>query len=272
MKEERSHPSPRPRKSWGQNFLIDYNIQRKILDLARIGPGERVAEIGPGRGILTAGLLERGAEVIALEIDPALVDILGKEIAHPRLKLVLTDALRYPYEEIPAPYKVVSNLPYYLSTPLLFRLLEARDRISTMVLMLQKEVAERLTAPHGNKNYGALSVAVQFYADVRIAWTVSRTCFRPQPQVDSAVIVLTPLLSPRFPVRDESLFLRLVRGAFGHRRKRVVNALVDAGFPKKPVESGLARSGIDPGLRGEKLSLSQFAQLADILFDISVNL
>ncbi len=259
--------TPRPRKSWGQNFLIDHNIQRKILDAAEIQPGERIVEIGPGRGILTQGLLERGAEVLAIEIDPLLVGWLRQEIASPRLDLIQADALQYVYGEITPPYKVVANLPYYLSTPLLFRLLEERRRISRMVLMLQKEVAERLVAPVGGKNYGVLSVMVQLYADVRIAFHVSRGCFRPRPDVDSSVIVLIPLSDPRVSVRDEGLFARVVRGAFGHRRKRLSNALADAGFPKAQVALALQKIGLDPARRGETLSLAEFALLADTLFD-----
>jgi 16S rRNA (adenine1518-N6/adenine1519-N6)-dimethyltransferase len=259
--------TPRPRKSWGQNFLIDYNIQRKILDTAEIGPGERVVEIGPGRGILTTGLLERGAEILAIEIDPLLVGALRKEISSAHLHLVEEDALKYPYYQIPSPYKVVANLPYYLSTPLLFRLLEERQRISRMVLMLQKEVAERLVAPVGEKSYSVLSVMAQLYADIRIAFHVSRGCFRPRPDVDSSVIFLTPLPHPRVPIRDEALFGRIVRGAFGHRRKRLANALADAGFPRDQVDAALRKIGLDPARRGETLSIAEFALLADTLFD-----
>lgn len=258
---------PRPRKSWGQNFLIDHNIQRKILDAAEIRPGERVVEIGPGRGILTKGLLERGAEVIAIEIDPLLVGTLRQEILSDRLDLIQGDALQYLYQQIPSPYKVIANLPYYIATPLLFRLLEERHRISRMVLMVQREVAERLVSPVGGKNYGVLSVLVQLYADVRIAFHVSKSCFRPRPDVESSVIVLTPLSAPRVSVRDEAFFARVVRGAFGHRRKRLSNALADAGFSRAEVEAVLQKIGIDPARRGETLSLGEFAALADTLFD-----
>lgn len=257
--------SPRPRKSWGQNFLIDYNIQRKILDAAEIRPGEQVVEIGPGRGILTKGLLERGAELLAIEIDPLLVGTLKQTIPSTHLHLVQEDALQYPYDQIPSPYKVVANLPYYLSTPLLFRLLEERQRISRMVLMLQKEVAERLVAPVGEKNYSVLTVMVQLYAEVRIGFRVSKGCFRPRPDVDSSVIVLTPLPQARVPIRDEARFGRIVRGAFAHRRKRLANALADAGFPKDRVDAALQKIGIDPARRGETLSLAEFASLADTL-------
>lgn len=268
MKGPQSGPA-RPRKSWGQNFLIDHNIQRKILDLAEIVPGERVVEIGPGRGILTKGLLDRGAEVTAVEIDPRLVEFLQKELPHPKLNLILGDALRHPYERLPAPYKVVANLPYYLSTPLLFRLLQERRRVDRMVLMLQKEVADRLAATVGRKSYGALSIIIQFYADIRVAFTVSPNCFQPRPLVDSAVVELRPLPSPRLPVRDELFFSKVVKGAFAHRRKRLANALADAGFSRGRVESVLSKKGFDPSRRGETLTPAEFAALSDLLFDSS---
>ncbi|MFQ5779974.1 MAG: 16S rRNA (adenine(1518)-N(6)/adenine(1519)-N(6))-dimethyltransferase RsmA [Nitrospiria bacterium] len=265
----------RPRKSWGQHFLIDANIQRKILDAAEIQPEEHVIEIGPGLGILTKGLLERGARVTAIEVDPILVDRIRKEITTtepPRLDLITGDALRYPYQEIQGPYKVVANLPYYLSTPLLFRLLEGHRRIRRMVLMVQKEVADRLAAAVGTKSYGALSIAVQYYADIQVAFTVPPSCFRPRPKIDSTVIVITPLLKGRVPVRNEPLFLRVVRGAFGYRRKRVANALDEAGFSREIVASVLDRINIDPSRRGETLTMAEFAALADALFDSKADL
>ncbi|MFY9269063.1 MAG: 16S rRNA (adenine(1518)-N(6)/adenine(1519)-N(6))-dimethyltransferase RsmA [Candidatus Manganitrophaceae bacterium] len=258
-------PPPPPRKSWGQNFLIDPNIQRKIVDAAEIQPGERVVEIGPGRGFLTQGLLERGAAVTAIEIDPLLVGMLRQEIPSAYLDLIQGDALQYRYDQISSPYKVVANLPYYVSTPLLFRLLEERERISRMVLMLQKEVAVRMVAQAGGKEYGLLSVMAQFFADIKIVFHVSRSCFRPMPQVDSSVVLLRPLSAPRFPVRDEERLRQLVRGAFGHRRKRLVNALVDAGFGRDRVETALRNINIDPARRGETLTIAEFAGLSDAL-------
>jgi 16S rRNA (adenine1518-N6/adenine1519-N6)-dimethyltransferase len=257
----------RPRKSWGQHFLIDYNIQRKILDVAEINPGEHVIEVGPGRGILTKGLLERGARVTAIEIDPLLTDAIREEITDPRLNLVSGDALRYLYEEIQGPYKVVANLPYNISTPLLFRFLQEHQRIDRMVLMLQREVADRLASGAGKKSYGALSVILQFYADIRIALTVPPTCFRPRPRVGSAVIDLKFLASPRLAVRNEALFIKVVKGAFSHRRKSLTNALTDAGFPRDRIESALLKMGIDRTRRGETLIAAEFAGLSDLLFD-----
>ncbi|HIE66215.1 MAG: 16S rRNA (adenine(1518)-N(6)/adenine(1519)-N(6))-dimethyltransferase RsmA [Nitrospira sp.] len=255
----------RPRKSWGQNFLIDFNIQRKILDLAEIKQGEKVIEIGPGRGMLTRGLLERRALVTAIEIDPHLVERLKREmpsVETPNFDLVLGDALRYPYEAIQGTYKVVANLPYNLSTPILFRLLEEHRQIRMMILMLQREVADRLAAQVGTKSYGALTVTVQYCADVRAAFDVPPGCFRPRPRVHSTVILLTPRSEGRMPVQDETLFLKVVKGAFAYRRKRVVNSLVESGFSKEIVLCSLEKIGLDPGRRGETFTLSEFVAMA----------
>lgn len=241
--------------------MIDGNIQRKILDAAQIQAGECILEIGPGTGNLTAGLLERGAQVIAIEIDRRLVSGF-RYAAHPNLTLLCADALRYSYQDLPVPYKVVANLPYAISTPLLFRLMETGPK---MVLMLQKEVALRLCASEGCENYGALSVIMQFHADVRILFSVSRNCFRPRPKVDSVVVALDPLPHPRMPVRCQEHFLRLVKGAFAHRRKQMLNSLTDAGFPRPHVEAAMQKMGLSLTLRGEMLSLHAFAELSNLL-------
>jgi 16S rRNA (adenine1518-N6/adenine1519-N6)-dimethyltransferase len=156
----------------------------------------------------------------------------------------------------------VANLPYYLSTPILFRLLEEHRQIKTMVLMLQREVAERLVAEVGTKSYGALTLTVQYCADVRAAFDVPPSCFRPRPRVHSTVILLTPRSERRMPVQDEALFLKVVKGAFAYRRKRVVNSLVESGFSKEAVLCSLDKIGLDPGRRGETFSLSEFAAMA----------
>jgi 16S rRNA (adenine1518-N6/adenine1519-N6)-dimethyltransferase len=270
-----SFESVSPIKALGQHFLVDGNIRRKILDAAQIQPGERIVEIGPGTGSLTTGLLDRGASVIAIEIDRRLVEGL-KRVPHPHLTLVCADALRYPYQELPTPYKVVANLPYGISTPLLFRLIEAAQweglasppqtaRIKSMVLMLQKEVALRLGASAGDEHYGALSVIAQFYAEVQVLFSVTRNCFRPRPKVDSAVVALHPLPQARLPVRHPEPFLRLVKGAFAHRRKQMLNSLADAGFERPVVEVAMQKMGLSPTVRGEALSLHQFVALSEML-------
>lgn len=262
-----------PKKKWGQNFLIDPNIREKILSCAGISAGERVIEIGPGRGILTKALLDRTAQVTAIEIDRDLISVIRKEVLTSsndveekgNFKLISGDALDYDYHRIESPYKVVANLPYNISTPILFRLLREKNRISRMVLMLQKEVAERISSSVGNKSYGALSIIIQYYADVKIAFSVSPDCFRPRPKVGSAVIVLEPLAIPRLSVRDEVLFLRVIKGAFQHRRKRLANALACAGFDGPLVKSVLEQINCDPKRRGETLSMSEFAALSDAM-------
>ncbi len=252
----------RPRKSWGQNFLVDPNIQRKILDAAQIAPGEWVVEIGPGRGVLTHGLLSRGARVIAIEIDP----ILAAAFDPPPqgLQVIQADAMRYPFETIEGCYKVVANLPYNISTPLLFRLLALRASIPLMVLMLQKEVAARLLAT-GGADYGALSVLVQCWADVEKVCSVSPGCFRPRPNVDSTVIRIVPQTVSRIGMTNPSHFARVVKGAFAHRRKRLTNSLTDADFRKEDVVAAVTRLRWDETRRAETFSLLEFAQLAEAL-------
>ncbi len=279
MEKQESLGLIRPKKKWGQNFLIDPNIREKILACAEIKAGESVIEVGPGRGVLTKALLGLGARVTAIEIDRDLIPVIQNAVKTPHhpeetrndFKLIHADALHFDYQSLSAPYKVVANLPYNISTPMLFRLLKEKNRISRMVLMLQKEVAERISSSLGdklsgsNKSYGALSIIIQYYADVKIAFSVSPACFRPRPKVGSAVIVLEPLAKARIPVRDEALFLRLIKGAFGHRRKRLANALACAGFDGTLVKSVLEQIDCDPSRRGETLSMSEFAKLADAM-------
>jgi len=255
---------PLPRKSLGQHFLIDHNIVRKIVRLAELQPGETVLEIGPGRGILTEALLEASGLVVAIELDHALCAHLRATLGNrPNLKLVEGDAVTYDYAQVPSPFLVVANLPYYVSTPLLFRLLQERERVARMVLMLQAEVAARLAAAPGGKDYGVLSIAVQFCCEVRPAFKVAATCFRPKPRVGSAVIVLTPLPKSRVSVHDEAFFFRIVRAGFAHRRKALLNSLRDEGFEMESTVAALEKAGIDPRRRAETLRLAEFAALAD---------
>ena len=251
----------------GQNFLIDKNIVRKIVRSAQLQPGETVLEIGPGGGILTEALLDAAGLVIAIELDSALCARLRETLgARPNFRLIEGDAVTFDYAQVPGPFLVVANLPYYVSTPLLFRLLEQGRRVDRMVLMLQEEVATRLAAAPGSKAYGVLSVAAQFRCDVRLAFKVPASCFRPKPQVGSAVVALTPLAGPRVPVRDERFFFKVVRAGFAHRRKALPNSLRDEGFAAAPTAAALEKAGIDPRRRAETLSLAEFASLADALY------
>jgi len=250
----------------GQNFLIDKNIVRKIVRSAQVQPGERVLEIGPGRGILTDALLDASGLVVAIELDRALCASLRETFcARQNFRLIEGDAVTFDYAEVPGPFLVVANLPYYVSTPLLFRLLEQGRRVDRMVLMLQEEVARRLAAVPGSKEYGVLSVAAQFRCDVRVAFAVPASCFRPQPKVGSAVVALTPLGHPRIAVCDEGVFFNVVRGGFAHRRKALPNSLRDEGFDAARTAVALAQAGIDPRRRAETLSLMEFAALTNAL-------
>ncbi|HET6370132.1 MAG TPA: 16S rRNA (adenine(1518)-N(6)/adenine(1519)-N(6))-dimethyltransferase RsmA [Nitrospiria bacterium] len=258
----------RPKKSLGQHFLIDPNIRAKILDAAELSSEDCVVEIGPGKGFLTEELIKRAGRVVAIEVDRGWYDLLGKRFADAsQLQLVHADALDYRYDLLPRGYKIVSNLPYNLSTPILFRLLEERTRIRRMVLMIQREVAERLVSPPGSRRFGALSVSVQFVCETRLAFSVSPNSFRPRPKVSSSVVVLIPRTDPAVQVRDEQFFLHLVRRIFLHRRKSLKNALLMAGTPQAALKEALLESGIDPARRPETLSLLEFARLSDRLFE-----
>jgi 16S rRNA (adenine1518-N6/adenine1519-N6)-dimethyltransferase len=231
-----------------------------------------VVEIGPGRGALTALLLERAGDVWAIEVDSTLAGQLRERFGdRPRFHLVLQDALRVDYQALPAPFTVVANLPYAVASPLLVRLLEARRSIPLMVLMFQREVAERLVAKPGGRQYGFLSIVAQLYADVRLAFTVSPGSFRPPPKVDSAVVIVTPRPEPLIPIDDEAAFLRLVRHGFAHRRKTVRNSLSHV-LPDARCDALLDDAGIDPKRRPETLSLEEWGRLARScrVLDISI--
>lgn len=257
---------PPPRKRLGQHFLIDRNIIRKIVALADLRPGETVLEIGPGRGILTRAICERAKAVIAVELDPKLADFLGRELADcSNLDLRVGDALEFPYDTLPHGTVVVANLPYNVSTPLLFRLLDARARIDRMILMLQTEVARRLVAQPGANDYGILSVLTQYRTRAVLTFQVAPSCFRPRPAVGSAVVSLMVRAQPVMPVRDQALFVRTVRAAFAHRRKTLANSLRDEGLLPDRIARALARAGIESSRRAETLALEEFAALADAL-------
>ncbi len=259
-------PDARPRKSLGQCFLTDPRIASRIVSLGGVGPADRVVEIGPGRGILTRVLADRAAEVTAIELDPRWSAALREEFAgSARVRVEQADALIFPFEELAPGFKVIANLPYYISTPILFRLLGLRDRITLMVLMLQREVVDRLLARPGTKAYGALSVSVAYAAEVRKGFSVAAGSFSPRPAVESAVVVITPRPAPAITVRDEPLLMRVIRGAFAHRRKVLANALTDEGFEKPAVAAALERAEIAPARRGETLNLEEFGRVADAL-------
>ncbi|MEW6771408.1 MAG: 16S rRNA (adenine(1518)-N(6)/adenine(1519)-N(6))-dimethyltransferase RsmA [Bacillota bacterium] len=258
----------RPKKRLGQNFLINPGILGKIVAAANLTVADTVVEIGPGVGTLTRRLVEAAGKVVAVEVDPALVALLKETLSgFPNLYLVEGDALKADFNALVAaaggafPYKVVANLPYYITTPLLTRLLTGNFKVALLVVMVQKEVALRLVARPGTKEYGALSVLVRFMAEPELVAVVSRGSFLPAPEVDSAVVRLTVRSSAPVAVPDEELFFRVVRAAFAQRRKTLANALAGSGLgPGRDAwPEVLARAGIDPMRRGETLSLEEFA-------------
>jgi len=256
----------RASKKLGQNFLIDAAVVRGIVEAAELQEGERVLEIGPGIGTLTQGLAESGAQVTAVELDKKLPAVLAETLkGYENVRIVQGDILKTDIRELmgDAPFKVAANLPYYITTPILMALLEQRLPIRKIVTMVQKEVAERMIAPPGSKTYGALSVAVQYYTAPEIVLDVPPKSFIPAPEVDSVVIACKVRGEPPVTVRDEKLFFRVVKAAFGQRRKTLSNALKGAGFLKDEVQEALEQAGIEAARRGETLSLEEFAQLAD---------
>jgi 16S rRNA (adenine1518-N6/adenine1519-N6)-dimethyltransferase len=255
----------------GQSFLIDPTVLRRILEGGELQVEDRVLEIGAGVGTLTRGLAERCHRVIAVEIDPGLFQILEHLFqGQAHVTLVRGDARHVDIESLleEGPWKVIANLPYSVVTPLIARLLEVSHRFSLLLLMVQREVAERLMASPGTKAYGSLSVLAQYYADVETVIRVPRTVFYPRPQVDSAVVKFTVLPSPRVLPADPALFFRLVRAAFAHRRKTLINALRQARWDscsREEIGVALERASIDPSRRGETLSVREFQRLADAL-------
>ncbi len=261
---------PRPKKALGQNFLTDRNVLARIADAVGIGPGDRILEVGPGRGALTALLAERAERVVAVELDRELVPLLREEFAgRGNVEVVEADILavdlsRLLRERGDGTWKVAANLPYNISSQVLFRFLECRRLFSLLVLMLQKEVGERLLAPPACKEYGALTVLFRLHFQIQREFTVKPGSFHPVPKVDSVVLGFTPLPAPRADVGDEECFRRVVKAAFSQRRKTLWNCLRGAALTGNDaiLATALERCGIDPGRRGETLSLEEFAALS----------
>jgi 16S rRNA (adenine1518-N6/adenine1519-N6)-dimethyltransferase len=250
------------RKSLGQNFLIDGNIRAKIVQAAEIKTGEQVLEIGPGVGTLTQALAEAGARVVAVEIDKQLVEVLHHTMrAYPQVQVVQGDALHLDLNAFlpeQTGYKVVANLPYYITSPLLMRLYEELRQPEIAVVMVQKEVAQRLTAQPGSKDYGALSINIAYYADATVVANAPKTVFMPAPNVDSSVVKLTSRPFP-YPAADARTFSATVRAAFGQRRKTLRNTLRTLVNDPTAV---LNAAGIDGSRRGETLSIEEYGRLS----------
>lgn len=258
----------------GQHLLIDPNIQRKIVDLLELCPQERVFEIGPGLGALTGEMLKRGAHVLAVEKDPELAKILEEELRPygKNLEILREDILRLDLKKVfggrRQKIKVISNLPYYITAPILFRLMPFHRRIPRAVFTMQKEVGRRLLASPGSKDYGRLTLAVRYYADVRHAFDIPRTCFTPMPEVDSSVIMLTFHPGRALPKKEEDLVFYLIAAAFRQRRKTLLHLL--SGDPRIRKKRGelaelFMKMGWPPMARGEELLLKDFFTLAENL-------
>jgi 16S rRNA (adenine1518-N6/adenine1519-N6)-dimethyltransferase len=251
-----------PRKRLGQSFLEDMNIIRRIVTLAEPAGNETVVEIGAGLGFMTEELAKKAGRVIALEVDPRLVAVLRERfIGQDHVEVLQTDVLKYDFSSACSGerIKVVGNIPYHISSPILFRLLDFRRSISSMLLMFQKELADRIAAPPGTKNYGIPSVMVARYTRAVCELTVPPTCFYPVPDVVSSVLRIVVRQEPNLP--DEALFAKIVRAAFARRRKTLWNNLRRSGLPDEMVDMVFARSGIDRTRRAETLSVEEFSLL-----------
>ena len=262
-------------KKFGQNFLIDTHVLEKIIAAAGVTKDDCVLEIGPGIGTMTQYLAESARHVIAVEIDQNLIPILKDTLsAYENVTVINKDILKVDIQALAQEYnggrpiKVVANLPYYITTPIIMGLLESHVPLANITVMVQKEVAERMQAEPGTKEYGALSLAVQYYAKPYLAANVPPNCFMPRPNVGSAVIRLDCLNRVPIEVSDEKLMFRLIRASFNQRRKTLQNGLANSpelSFSKEEIKSALEAMELSPTIRGEKLSLAQFAALADEL-------
>lgn len=263
-------------KKFGQNFLIDEHVLEKIISAAGIGPDDFVVEIGPGIGTMTQYLAHAARGVAAVEIDKALIPILQDTLsAYDNVTVINEDVLKVDLKELAEkmnegrPVKVVANLPYYITTPIIMGLFESHVPVESITVMVQKEVAERMQAGPGTKDYGALSLAVQYYAEPYIVANVPPNCFMPRPNVGSAVIRLQVHENPDIRVKDESLMFRIIRASFNQRRKTLQNSLShdpQLGISKEVVARILEEMGLSATIRGEALSLPQFAQFSDLVF------
>lgn len=261
-------------KSLGQNFLIDDIIIDDIIIGSNIGSDDRVIEVGPGIGTLTREIAGRANKVMAIEIDRNLIPILEETLSeYENVSVVNDDIMKADIKKLidekldSHPVKLIANLPYYITTPIIMRFLEEGINITDIVIMVQKEVAERMNANPGNKTYGALSVAVQYYCDTEIIARVPRHLFVPQPNVDSIVIALRVRDEKKYKVSDEKLFFKIVKASFGQRRKTLLNSLSSMEIlSKDEIKEVLNESGIDEKRRGETLSLDEFALLSNIMY------
>ena len=262
-------------KKFGQNFLIDTHVLEKIIATADVTKDDFVLEIGPGIGTMTQYLCEHARAVAAVEIDKNLIPILGDTLgAYDNVEIINQDILKVDIRKLAEeknggrPIKVVANLPYYITTPIIMGLFESHVPIDSITVMVQKEVADRMQVGPGTKDYGALSLAVQYYAAPEIVAIVPPNCFMPRPKVGSAVIRLTRHKEPQVQVEDEKLMFRIIRASFNQRRKTLANGLKNSGeltLSKEVIEESITELGVPVTIRGEALSLAQFAELSNII-------
>ncbi len=264
------------KKSLGQNFLIDLNILNRIVDFAELTENSGAIEIGPGIGALTEQIAKRAKKVVAFEIDQRLLPILKETLEpYPHVRVIHEDVLKANVKQVISEefeegqdLMVVANLPYYVTTPIIMKLLTDQLPIRGIVCMLQKEVADRIAAAPGTKDYGSLSIAIQYYTEAKTVMTVPKTVFIPQPNVDSAVIRLTKRPEPAVDVKNEEFFFTVVRASFAQRRKTIFNNLTShfaKTIEKQNIEKALLAAEIDPKRRGETLSIEEFGKLSDEL-------
>jgi 16S rRNA (adenine1518-N6/adenine1519-N6)-dimethyltransferase len=260
-------------KSLGQNFLIDDNVLMDIVEGAEVNSEDFVIEIGPGVGTLTRELLRKAKRVCSIELDSDLIPILQEELkGFDNFEIVHRDALKVDFNELigdEKSVKVVANLPYYVTTPIIAKLLNEGYNFKSLTIMIQKEVGERMAAKPNTKDYGALSILVQYYCDISIIRKVSPGSFIPQPKVDSIVVKLDKLPQPSVEVKDEKLFFRVCREAFNMRRKTLWNAMKNLKINSETMEAAFNNADIDPKRRGETLSLQEFANLTNSIYDLN---
>ena len=261
----------RANKKLGQNFLINESIIYDIVKKANVTKEDVVIEIGPGLGSLTKELINNAKKVIAIELDPNMIDILKSRFGiFDNFEVIYGDVLKIDLEELIKGYdsvKVVANLPYYITTQIIMKLLEDKLKIKSITVMVQKEVGERICATHKDKEYGAITVSVQYYSEPQIIIDVPKENFLPAPEVDSCVIRLDMREKPLVSLKDEKLFFRLVKGAFTQRRKTINNSLTCSGKSKEEIIAALNKLGIDSKLRAENLSIQQYADIANTLVE-----
>ena len=261
---------PRPKKKFGQNFLTDPGYASRIVELASISSSDTVIEIGPGRGAITKLLAKKGCRVIALELDRELITNLGDTfVTYNNVEVVETDALKFDFsslkESCHSKVKVVANLPYNVATPILFKLFEHRDLIGKMVLMFQLEVAKRIVASPGGKDYGALSIFPQLYSDASLAFKLPPGAFFPAPKIFSAVIHFEVFENPRYDVKDVKMLERVVKTAFSQRRKKLSNSIKSLLGKEMNSDELFVEAGIDASKRPEELTVEEFCRLSDAL-------